>query len=169
VPIPNPEHLLDQAQSLIDQRRAGPPRQVDLRRAISSAYYGVFHAVLISAADMVVGRSRRASPQYALAYRGIDHRDIRELCMIARRTAPPARYAAFVPPEGFGVDIQGFAAYVTDLQQERHAADYDPRLRVEPSDAVLALAAARRAMRCWEAAPADERSAFLALLLFPPR
>jgi hypothetical protein len=169
MPIPNPEHLLDQAQSLIDQRRSGPSRQVDLRRAISSAYYGVFHAVLITVAYMVVGRSRRASPQYALAYRGIDHKDIRELCMISCRSTPPARYAAFVPPDGFGADIQDFAEDLTDLQQQRHAADYDPRLRVDLSDAVVALATARRAMRCWEAAPADERSAFLTLLLFPPR
>ena len=105
MPIPNPEHLLDQAASLIDQRRAGPPRQADLRRAISAAYYGVFHAILITAADMVVGRSRRASPQYVLAYRGIDHKDVRDLCLISRRPAPPARYATFVPPDGFGVDI----------------------------------------------------------------
>jgi hypothetical protein len=49
--ILNPKHLLDQAARLIIPPPAGPPRQVDVRRAISSAYYGAFHATLIAAAS----------------------------------------------------------------------------------------------------------------------
>src|SRR5215216_7618181 len=44
VAILNPEHLFDQAEKLILSPPAGRPRQVDIRRAISAAYYGVFHA-----------------------------------------------------------------------------------------------------------------------------
>jgi hypothetical protein len=40
--ILNPEHLLQQAERLIQPPPAGPPRQVDLRRAISGAYYDAF-------------------------------------------------------------------------------------------------------------------------------
>jgi hypothetical protein len=50
VAILNPEHLLEQAERLIEPPPAGPPRQVDIRRAISSAYYAVFHATLAAAA-----------------------------------------------------------------------------------------------------------------------
>jgi hypothetical protein len=50
VTILNPDHLLEQADKLISPPAAGPPRQVDLRRAISSAYYGLFHSCLTAAA-----------------------------------------------------------------------------------------------------------------------
>jgi hypothetical protein len=46
----NPDHLLAQAERLIRAPPAGPPLQVDVRRAISAAYYSVFHAVLTAAA-----------------------------------------------------------------------------------------------------------------------
>jgi hypothetical protein len=52
VTILNPDHLFDQADRLIVST-AGPPRQVDLRRAISAAYYGVFHIVATAVADQL--------------------------------------------------------------------------------------------------------------------
>jgi len=46
--------------------RGGAPRQADLRRAISSAYYAVFHAIMAEAADDFVGSTHRHTPRYAL-------------------------------------------------------------------------------------------------------
>jgi hypothetical protein len=40
----DPDHLLKQAQRLARPPRPGAPRQADLRRAVSSAYYAIFHA-----------------------------------------------------------------------------------------------------------------------------
>src|ERR1700691_675527 len=77
--ILNPEHLLEQANRLIAPPPAGPPRQVDVRRAISAAYYAVFHATLAAAADQLVGVTKRASSGYTLVYRSIDHKELREL------------------------------------------------------------------------------------------
>jgi hypothetical protein len=51
---------------------AGPRRQVDIRRAISVAYYGLFHFTLTAADDEVVGSSQRATTRYALVYRSLD-------------------------------------------------------------------------------------------------
>jgi hypothetical protein len=79
--ILNPEHLLEQAGRLIAPGLRGQPRQVDLRRAISAAYYAVFHAALTLAADHFVGVTRRATSQYSLVYRSIDHRSLRDLCI----------------------------------------------------------------------------------------
>ena len=50
VAVLNPDHFFEQADTLMAPP-AGAPRQVDLRRAISNAYYGVFHAILAAAAD----------------------------------------------------------------------------------------------------------------------
>jgi hypothetical protein len=76
VTIPNAEHFFEQAERLIAPVRPGATRQVDLRRAISSAYYAVFHGVLAAAADEFVGRTKRAALEYSLAYRSIDHRTL---------------------------------------------------------------------------------------------
>jgi hypothetical protein len=167
--IPNPEHLLAQAEKLARAPSAGPPLQVDVCRAISSAYYAVFHAVLTAAANAIVGGTKRTTPHYVLVYRSVDHRRLRDLCDIARRPAVPSKHVAFVPSGGFGDDVRTFAALALELQEKRHTADYDPGIIVRAADASLAISNARVALRHWNAAPADARISFLMLLLFPPR
>jgi uncharacterized protein (UPF0332 family) len=67
MPPLDPEELLEQST------------QADLRRAISSAYYGLFHFLLTAAADMLVGPDKRDTPYYGLVYRSIDHGQLRAL------------------------------------------------------------------------------------------
>lgn len=165
----NPSHLIEQADRLIAPPPAGPPRQVDLRRAISSAYYGVFHATLAAAADQVVGVTKRTTSQYSLVYRSIDHRTLREICTEIKKQTLTARYARYEPSNGFGQNIRTFAAAVLELQEKRHAADYDPSIRVNSSDALLAVRTARTALNRFSRASAPRRKAFLSLLLFQPR
>jgi hypothetical protein len=167
--ILNPEHLFEQADRLIAPPPAGPPRQVDLRRAISSAYYGVFHAALTAAADEFVGKTKRTTKQYSLVYRSIDHKNLRDLCTELKKQNLPAKYARYQPANGFGRNIPEFAAAVLELQEKRHAADYDPAIRIKSSDAVLAVETARTALRRFGQASATRRKAFLGLLLFQPR
>jgi hypothetical protein len=156
----NPEHLFEQADRLVGPPSAGPPRQVDVRRAISSAYYGVFHATLTAAADQVVGATKRSSGQYGLVYRSIDHKALRILCEGAQRRTPPAKYAPYIPAGGFGPNIAAFAEAVVELQEKRHSADYDPRIRVTTFEAKVAIRAARAAVQRLTAATAAEREAF---------
>ncbi len=168
MPLPNSEHLFEQAERLTAVAAGGAPRQVDLRRAISSAYYGVFHAALTAAADMFVGKTRRTSVQYALVYRSVDHRWLRDLCWEVRKPSLSAKYGRYAPAKGFGVNIQGFADAVLYLQEKRHAADYDPLIRIKSSDALVAVGTARTALDRFRRANATRRRAFLALLLFRP-
>ena len=167
--ILDPEHLLEQAQRLVEPPLAGPPRQVDVRRAISAAYYAVFHATLAAAADQFVGVTKRSTSQYTLVYRSVDHKIFRELCSEAKRSQLSDKYARHVPPDGFGPNIQAFAAAVLELQEKRHSADYDPSIRVKTSDAIVAIAAARSALNRFLGADLPRREAFLGLLLFRPR
>jgi uncharacterized protein (UPF0332 family) len=168
VAILNPEHLLEQAERLIEPPPAGPPRQVDIRRAISSAYYAVFHATLAAAADEFIG-VMRTDRRYGLVYRSIDHRAFAELCTEASRSRPTARYARYSPEAGFVENIQAFASTALELQEKRHSADYDPTIRVRTADAKLAIGAARSALRRYGEASENLRKSFLALLLFRPR
>lgn len=169
VTIPNPEHLFQQAEQLVGAPVAGRPRQVDLRRAISTAYYAVFHATLTATADNAVGRNARASFPYRLAYRSVSHRNLRELCKAFEKGQLASKYRQYAPADGFGPEIRALAAAVVDLQLRREDADYDPLTTFKRSDARLAINLGREALKRFEAAPTDHREAFLGLLLFPPR
>jgi hypothetical protein len=164
--ILNPEHLLEQADKLIMPPPAGPPRQVDLRRAISAAYYAVFHATLSAAADLYVGATKRAANQYALVYRSVDHKDLRDIASKIIAPTLSAKLLPYSPSGGFDADIRAFAQAVVDLQEQRHDADYNPSVRLRTTDAVLAVGIARDALRRLRTAQTTSRDAFLGLLLF---
>lgn len=165
----NPEHLFDQADRLIAPHGGGAPRQADLRRAISNAYYGVFHAVVTAAADDFVGRTKRQTPRYALVYRSIDHGSLRGLCTNVEKTTLPKKYIKYEPRGGFGPDLTALATAVVELQEKRHAADYDPLFRVNMTDAVLAVATGRTALIRFRRANSTRRKAFISLAVFSPR
>ena len=167
--ILNPDHLFDQAEKLIVASLAGAPRQDDLRRAISSAYYGIFHATLIAAADHFVGATKRTTAEYALVYRSINHRSLRSLSLQVIQPTLPAIFAPYGPRNALGPDIRAFAAAIVELQEKRHSADYDPRIHVRSSDALLTVSIARSATARFKKASARRRAAFLTFLVFPPR
>ena len=55
----NPQDLLTLAVELASGSSRGRPGQVELRRAVSSVYYALFHALANSCADLLVGRRPR--------------------------------------------------------------------------------------------------------------
>lgn len=169
MPVLNPDHLFDQADKLVAPPPAGPPRQVDSRRAVSSAYYGIFHFTLTALADEFVGVTQRATSRYVLVYRSIDHRTLKDICTDTAKQSLPQRYAPFLPENGFGANLQAFAAAVIDLQEKRHRADYNPEPRFRISDAKLAIGTARSAVGRFARVSQERRKAFLTLLLCPPR
>jgi len=166
----NPDHLLEQAEHLIERRAdGGEPRDVDLRRAISAAYYAVFHYILAAATDEFVGPAERGAPSYTLVYRRVDHGALSRLCAEVKKPKSSTKYSQFSPPEGFARDVKSFAGALVELQEKRHSADYDPSIRFGPQDARSAIASARRAIARFAEVSSVERRIFLTLLLFPPR
>jgi hypothetical protein len=163
VPPPDPERLFEQADALT----AGPDRrQTDLRRAISNAYYGLFHFTLTAAADMVAGSGDRASGQYSLVYRSVDHSRLRTLCLQLSGSKP--QNLPFVPPDGFGT-IADFARVAGNLYELRNFADYDPSRDFTPEEARLAVSDARQAITWFQGSTTVQQEGFLTLLLFKPR
>jgi hypothetical protein len=142
---------------------------VDLRRAISDAYYGIFHATLAAAADQFVGVSKRTTTQYVLLYRSISHGAVYELCSDVRKPALPRSLVRHAPPGGFGLNLKGYAEGVLELQAKRLSADYDPLTRYRSADALAAAVAGQNALTRFKNVPDAEREAFLTLLVFKPR
>lgn len=140
-----------------------------MRRALSAAYYGLFHFVLTVVADEVVGKTKRKTPAYSLVYRSIPHRSLRDLCSEVQKSTPAKMFVAYFPAKGFDRRIKAFAMVAIDLQEKRHRADYDPLQRFKISDVALAIESARSALRQFTKASAEQRRLFAMLLLCPPR
>lgn len=165
----SPEHLLEQADRLVAQPAHGAPRQADLKRAISNAYYALFHAILTRAADDVAGSSNRHTARYALVYRSVQHRKLSDLCSEIVKPNLKQKYAVFEPQGGFGQEINAVATAVVELQEKRESADYDPLFRVRMTDTIAAIATSRSAVTRLAGANATRRKMFIALVLFTPR
>jgi uncharacterized protein (UPF0332 family) len=160
---PDPEHLFQQADRLaIPLSSETEPRQTDLRRAISAAYYGLFHFALAAAADMFVGRD---SDDYVAAYRSVSHDWLRSLCDQLQRKRL-AKVPPHVPGAAFFGDIVKFATSVAELQDLRHRADYDPSFSITADEVKIRIAEARRALELFRRGEEKQSAAFLALLLF---
>lgn len=167
--ILNSDHLIDQGDRLSRRQGAGAPRQTDLRRAVSSAYYALFHAVLLATADLVVGQARRNSPIYALVYRTPDHRSIKRIFGQILSNSLPVRLQSCVPEGGFGPDMTAFARAFVELQEKRERSDYDPLYRITASEAALTVGTSRVALEHWLSVPREQRDTILLLCLFPSR
>jgi hypothetical protein len=99
----------------------------------------------------------------------VSHSWLRDLCKEVQKPTPSNKFKPYAPSNGFGPNINAFAAAVAELQEKRHAADYDVMIRMNKSDAVLAISTAKAALRRFNKANKARRLAFLSVLLFPPR
>ena len=146
-----PEHLLDIADGLArGSGRLGRPRRADLARAVSTAYYAVFHALANCCADRLAGatpasRSRRAWRQ---TYTSLEHRPVRNRC--ENRTVV----------QRFSEDMRKFAVLFASLQREREAADYEPDMPYSRYRAAEFVQEARQAVRYLDNADAGDQRAF---------
>jgi hypothetical protein len=105
------DDLLNIADDLARREQAGRPRQASLRRAISTAYYALFHALADLCADELVGW-RNPWKVFTPIYRSLDHGRAKE---------------AFKRMSNqYGSDIALIAQTFILLQERRHTADYDP-------------------------------------------
>jgi hypothetical protein len=161
------QDLLTHAEDLLAAGRRGAPLQMNLRRAISAAYYGVFHHLLADAADSLVGKTKRAEPGYGIVYRAFEHGRMRDRAgraiNLSDKIANRLGLAAFSNP------VRNGATAFVALQAERHKADYDPHYRPSLDTARAQVEAARGAIANFSAADKAEYQLFLIMLLFEPR
>lgn len=162
---PNPEHLFQQAERLlVPLAGESEPREADIRRAVSAAYYGVFHFISAAATDLFLGAAARGSQHYNFMYRSVDHGWLRELCEQIRGSATSKKPPHL--PGAFFTNVGSVAATAALLQERRHSADYSPDFSTTAADARIIVRLARGAIAVFDAADERERVAFLALLLF---
>ena len=143
-----PSDLIDTALLLVEGRgRKGKPRQADLKRAMSTAYYAMFHALCRNCADSVVGKrkSLRSQSAWLQAYRAVNHGHAKGQCSNMGK---------------FPKDIQSFAASFVILQEKRHQADYDPVHKLKRADVLTQIRTAKLFIKKLKESPIKDRRAF---------
>jgi len=120
----------------------GKPRTIALRRAISTAYYAVFHVLGQHTATRLIGGSGWTTVHASVA-RWITHTDLAALADAAngRGNAALQRALGAVDPR-----LADLAQDFIDLQAARHGADYDDYFDVSKAATLSYVDAARRAV-----------------------
>src|SRR5579864_146599 len=137
--MPFPDHLLEQAQLLanLDTRR---PRQANLRRAVSTAYYALFHLLTTDS----VANWKKPRQRAALA-RAFEHRKMNDACT-------KTRGKQFPNPNHTSVrSLKTVADTFVQLQQYRHTADYDNSKRWTRTEVLAHIDLAIVAFLSWSA------------------
>ena len=139
--------------------RANPqrPRQADLKRAISTAYYAIFQSLARQCADLFIGVGpHRSDWAWTHVYRALDHGFAKNACIQAGKL-------------GFPPEIVNFADSFVLMQEERHRADYDPNARYSRAETQILISNAEQAIAGFKKAPRRDRLAFAALVLLKRR
>ena len=146
--------LIETARSLteISPRR---PSQANLRRAVSTAYYAMFHCLAGCAANLIIGRARK--PAWHQTYRALEHGKARNACEDKG------------PMAAFPQEVRGFAKAFVILQKARQQADYALDGRYDKLTVLGAIDMAERAIARFEQTDAQHRRAFVAHVLFKRR
>ena len=149
-----PSDFIATARDLVERTSRGRPRQTNLRRAVSTTYYALFHCMAICCADTLVGGAgaNRSAPAWRQAYRALQHTTARQRC-----AQPTIRR--------FPNDIQDFAVEFVAMQRKREHADYDPDGTFYKSDVLQDINATENVIGQFMKAPLKDRRAFAVYVL----
>jgi uncharacterized protein (UPF0332 family) len=138
------QDLLEQARHLAN-REPQRPKQASLRRAVSTAYYALFHLLTMSS----VANWRTARHRAALA-RAFEHATMNQACKKTNDKTFPDPNAAAVR------SLKRLANIFMQLQQQRHTADYDNSKRWGRTEVLTQIDMAQEAFDNWMAIREEE-------------
>ena len=103
-----PLDFIATARDLVHANSKGRTRETNIRRAVSTTYYALFHCLATSNANMLVGGpgASRSQPAWRQAYRALQHGTARQRC---------ERQGIIIKFPG---EIQDFAERFADMQKK---------------------------------------------------
>jgi uncharacterized protein (UPF0332 family) len=158
--------LLETAR-ILAYHDATRPKQSNLRRAVSSAYYAVFHLLIAQAVHALCPTPKRGLLMDRMS-RAFQHGEMKQVCrQFQQNPLPDSLRVLLTKP--VSPELKMVIEVFLDLQEARHAADYDVGFRLTREMADSALAAAELAFDRWNHVEEDEANIFLAALAFHAR
>jgi uncharacterized protein (UPF0332 family) len=159
--------LLDQARHLA-RREPKKPKQASLRRAVSAAYYAVFHLLIDAASRFTVRGSGRTQLRLAVS-RAFDHGEMKSAASSFANGNLPSVLQSVVP-NGTPPALERVCEAFIDLQQARHEADYDLMRTFTRREVQDVVERAERAFEDWKSvAGSSAADAYLVALLLRKR
>lgn len=156
--------LLEQARHLAF-REPGKPRQASLRRAVSTAYYSLFHFLLHEATNWLF--PARPAALRERASRAFTHFEVKNVCEIFAKEKGGIKDLTADPLERQLAEI---AATFVELQDARQRADYDLMQAFDRVQVVGYIDRTRLAIAKWDTIKNNPNAnAFLAALLIHNR
>lgn len=158
----DPSHLIAIARGLAGGAIGGGlgrPRQADLRRALSAAYYAMFHALARCCADTLVGATpaSRSQSAWTQTYRALEHGYARNQCIRAAKN------------DEFPQAVRDFSERFARMQRLRQMADYAPDSDFSRSVVLQLVADAEGDIADFDSVPAADRRAFSVYVLMRMR
>lgn len=153
--MPYPDDLLEQAYDLA-RKEPTNPKQASLRRAVSAAYYAVFHLLIDEAVSKWAVERQRS-----ILARTFEHAKMKAICDDVLKTV---KSGGDVLPE-----LNTVAHNFIQLQQHRHKADYDNSKQWSRTDVLNVLALASEAFIAWRAISGQDAAQDYLLQLFLPK
>ena len=146
-------HALIETSRRLTEPSVAQPTEADLRRAVSTAYYALFHCLAGTAADLLTGSSS-GSPQ---VYRALEHGRARSACQQqdVMRTFP--------------TKVRTFGDTFVDLQKARQQADYAHEGEYSKPDALDVIDTVEDVINDFEQADIGDRRSFAVHVLFKRR
>lgn len=163
------EDLLSQAVTLarIDPKK---PKQANLRRALSSAYYALFHYLVSEACCVQLGAQHAQAPFRYVIARAYSHAVMKSACTgfgggtlkdSVKKGLPGNSKGQYAVPAA----IKDLAATFAELQEKRHLADYDLAERFSRSEVLALIEQGRKHIENFGLLPmSNDKSFFLACL-----
>ena len=139
--------LLRQAEQLAKHERRRP-RQASLRRAISTAYYALFHLLIDDATNRLLPGNERTQLRYCLA-RAFSHVDMKNAAQGFAQNNLSPRVAAGLNGLPLPPALTLVASVFIDLQQARHEADYNTSRSFTRQEALDLIEQVREAFSRW--------------------
>ena len=149
----DPQELINTCRKLV----APPLSDADTRRAISTAYYALFHTLAASNAELFAGQPSSSRSQHAWerAYRRLEHGRARNNLGADRNLLSP--------------DGHNFVRLFAEAQGHRLEADYDPNAQLNRSLAINIITRAEVAVRSFAQLTEEERRFLAAQSMFDSR
>lgn len=146
-----------------DKQLHDEQHDICLRRAVSAAYYAIFHHLSQAAVEQL---GPHTSLKFANSiHRHISHSNLKKACQTLTNSASKQ---TFVELLGAPVsdDMQTVALNVIKLQEARHLADYDPDYQLSWMQAKEHVKLAGIAMLAWNKfCPSAESRTFLLMVV----
>jgi hypothetical protein len=151
------DDLLQQADHL-SKYQGIDPDQASLRRAVSTAYYALFHLLIEDASQRWQGTAEAATG----IQRAFDHGPMKNASIQFQKSVWLDWHGV---QQNVPSDLQAVARAFVDLQEERHVADYSNNKLWSATEVQTLLNTTRSAFQAWQSVRAHPMAGNYLLLL----